>query len=119
MSAISVTSVNVLDNPSKVTNPLQFEIQYECMFDLADGAPAAAPHAAVLRCRLRAAERPLPGTHTLPSASPSAYTLIINPSSQQHSGCAAVTQPLLPSSAQPPLPSLLPTRPCLQTSSGS
>jgi hypothetical protein len=37
MSAISVTSVNVLDNPSKVTNPLQFEIQYECMFDLADG----------------------------------------------------------------------------------
>ena len=41
MSAISVTSVNVLDNPSKVTNPLQFEIQYECMFDLADGAPPA------------------------------------------------------------------------------
>ncbi len=37
MTAISVTSVNVLDNPSKVTNPLQFEIQYECMFDLADG----------------------------------------------------------------------------------
>ncbi|KAL4856050.1 Histone chaperone asf1 [Chlorella vulgaris] len=36
MTAISVTSVNVLDNPSKVTNPLQFEIQYECMFDLAD-----------------------------------------------------------------------------------
>jgi hypothetical protein len=36
MTAISVTSVNVLDNPSKATNPLQFEIQYECMFDLAD-----------------------------------------------------------------------------------
>lgn len=41
MTAISVTSVNVLDNPSKVTNPLQFEIQYECMFDLADGEAGA------------------------------------------------------------------------------
>lgn len=43
MTAISVTSVNVLDNPSKATNPLQFEIQYECMFDLADGERTAAP----------------------------------------------------------------------------
>ena len=39
MTAINVTSINVLDNPSKVTNPLQFEIQYECLYDLADGAP--------------------------------------------------------------------------------
>lgn len=38
MTAINVTSVNVLDNPSKVTNPLQFEIQYDCLYDLADGA---------------------------------------------------------------------------------
>ena len=38
MTAINVTSVNVLDNPSKVTNPLQFEIQYNCLYDLADGA---------------------------------------------------------------------------------
>ncbi|KAK3287801.1 ASF1 anti-silencing function 1 [Cymbomonas tetramitiformis] len=31
MSAVQVTSVNVLDNPSLFTNPLQFEIQYECV----------------------------------------------------------------------------------------
>jgi len=37
MTAINVTNVNILDNPSKVTNPLQFEIQYECLYDLADG----------------------------------------------------------------------------------
>lgn len=37
MTAISVTSVTVLDNPSKATNPLQFEIQYECLFPLEDG----------------------------------------------------------------------------------
>eukprot|EP00890_Picochlorum_soloecismus_P001339 jgi/Picsp_1/2205/NSC_05669-R1_histone chaperone len=36
MTAINVTSVNVLDNPSDVTNPLQFEIQYDCLYDLAD-----------------------------------------------------------------------------------
>lgn len=36
MTAINVTSVNVLDNPSKVTNPLQFEIQYDCLYDLSD-----------------------------------------------------------------------------------
>lgn len=36
MTAISVTNVNVLDNPSKVTNPLQFEIQYECITELSD-----------------------------------------------------------------------------------
>lgn len=37
MTAISVTSVNVLDNPTKITNPLQFEIQYDCLYDLQDG----------------------------------------------------------------------------------
>ena len=37
MTAINVTSVSVLDNPSLFTNPLQFEIQYECLFDLKDG----------------------------------------------------------------------------------
>mmetsp|Transcript_7697 Transcript_7697/g.20961 ORF Transcript_7697/g.20961 Transcript_7697/m.20961 type:complete len:220 (-) Transcript_7697:74-733(-) len=36
MTAINVTSVNVLDNPSPVTNPLQFEIQYDCLYDLPD-----------------------------------------------------------------------------------
>ncbi len=41
MTAINVTSVSVLDNPSLFTNPLQFEIQYECLFDLKDGELAA------------------------------------------------------------------------------
>mmetsp|Transcript_13070 Transcript_13070/g.15773 ORF Transcript_13070/g.15773 Transcript_13070/m.15773 type:complete len:234 (-) Transcript_13070:899-1600(-) len=34
MSAVNVTHVNVLDNPSRFTNPIQFEIQYECLFNL-------------------------------------------------------------------------------------
>lgn len=34
MSAVNVTQVAVLDNPSRFTNPLQFEIQYECLFNL-------------------------------------------------------------------------------------
>lgn len=34
---MSVTSVNVLDNPTQITNPLQFEIQYECLYNLEDG----------------------------------------------------------------------------------
>ena len=44
MTAISVTSVNVLDNPSKATNPLQFEIQYECLFPLEDGESSVGGH---------------------------------------------------------------------------
>lgn len=34
MSAINITSVNVLDNPSYFQNPLQLEIQYECLYPL-------------------------------------------------------------------------------------
>mmetsp|Transcript_26501 Transcript_26501/g.90617 ORF Transcript_26501/g.90617 Transcript_26501/m.90617 type:complete len:190 (+) Transcript_26501:131-700(+) len=34
MSAINVTHVQVLDNPSMFSNPLQFEIQYECLQNL-------------------------------------------------------------------------------------
>eukprot|EP00740_Mantoniella_antarctica_P015314 CAMPEP_0181369784 /NCGR_PEP_ID=MMETSP1106-20121128/13005_1 /TAXON_ID=81844 /ORGANISM="Mantoniella antarctica, Strain SL-175" /LENGTH=186 /DNA_ID=CAMNT_0023486389 /DNA_START=230 /DNA_END=786 /DNA_ORIENTATION=+ len=34
MSAISVTQVQVLDNPQFFGNPLQFEIQYECLQSL-------------------------------------------------------------------------------------
>ena len=50
MAAINVTSVNVLDNPSLFSNPLQFEVSYECLYDLNDGAagrpgPALAPAA--------------------------------------------------------------------------
>ena len=36
MSAINVTSVQVLDNPQYFMNPLQFEIQYECLQNLAN-----------------------------------------------------------------------------------
>ena len=38
MSAINVTSVEVLDNPTHFANPLQFEIQYECLYQLQHGA---------------------------------------------------------------------------------
>ena len=37
MSAINVTSVEVLDNPTHFANPLQFEIQYECLYQLQHG----------------------------------------------------------------------------------
>lgn len=37
MSAVNITSVNVLDNPAPFLNPLQFEIHYECLADLAEG----------------------------------------------------------------------------------
>lgn len=36
MSAINVTQVQVLDNPQFFVNPLQFEIQYECLQNLAN-----------------------------------------------------------------------------------
>ena len=36
MAAVNVTSVQVLDNPCPFTNPVQFEIQYECLYDLKD-----------------------------------------------------------------------------------
>lgn len=38
MSAVNITAVNVLDNPTYFTNPMQFEIQYECLHDLRHGA---------------------------------------------------------------------------------
>jgi len=34
MSAINIASVNVLDNPTLFQNPLQLEIQYECLYPL-------------------------------------------------------------------------------------
>mmetsp|Transcript_42365 Transcript_42365/g.76028 ORF Transcript_42365/g.76028 Transcript_42365/m.76028 type:complete len:185 (-) Transcript_42365:105-659(-) len=36
MAAINITAVNVLNNPSLFTAPLQFEIQYNCLYDLAE-----------------------------------------------------------------------------------
>ena len=38
MAAVNITAVNVLDNPAPFTNPLQFEIHYECMSELQEGA---------------------------------------------------------------------------------
>ena len=38
MAAINVTSVHVLNNPSYFLQPLQFEIQYECLYNLQHGA---------------------------------------------------------------------------------
>ena len=37
MSAINITSVTVLDNPTLFQNPLQLEIQYECLYPLEHG----------------------------------------------------------------------------------
>jgi histone chaperone ASF1 len=34
MSCISITNVQILDNPTRFTNPLQFEISYECIREL-------------------------------------------------------------------------------------
>jgi len=34
MSCISVTNVQILDNPTRFTNPLQFEISFECIREL-------------------------------------------------------------------------------------
>ena len=51
---VLITSVDVLDNPAKFTNPLQFEIQYECILPLNDGACLlldGQPRAARLQCR--------------------------------------------------------------------
>lgn len=37
MSVVNILSVQVLDNPSKFTNPLQFEITFECLNELEQG----------------------------------------------------------------------------------
>ena len=37
MAAVTVTSVAVLNNPGLFTQPMQFEIQYECLTALAHG----------------------------------------------------------------------------------
>eukprot|EP01051_Picozoa_sp_SAG22_P012712 SAG22_NODE_1348_length_4662_cov_2.722113_2_plen_179_part_00 len=36
MALVNVTNVSVLDNPTKFTNPFQFEITFECLEELAD-----------------------------------------------------------------------------------
>lgn len=37
MSIVNVVSIQVLDNPSRFTNPFQFEITFECISPLKDG----------------------------------------------------------------------------------
>jgi len=37
MSAVNITNVAVLDNPTAFLNPFQFEISYECLVSLDDG----------------------------------------------------------------------------------
>ena len=37
MAVVNVTSVNILNNPCAFTEPLQFEIQYECLAALEHG----------------------------------------------------------------------------------
>lgn len=37
MSIVSITQVNVLDNPTHFANPYQFEITFECIAPLAAG----------------------------------------------------------------------------------
>jgi histone chaperone ASF1 len=41
MSAVSITTINVLDNPAPFSNPLQFEIYYECLTDLENGVKSS------------------------------------------------------------------------------
>jgi hypothetical protein len=43
MTAINITAINVLDNPTLFVNPFQFEIQYECTQDLQHGASPMLP----------------------------------------------------------------------------
>jgi histone chaperone ASF1 len=40
MSSVNITNVQVLDNPAKWPAPLQFEITFECLTPLQEGALA-------------------------------------------------------------------------------
>ena len=43
MSAVNITNVAVLDNPTAFLNPFQFEISYECLVPLDDGTDHLPP----------------------------------------------------------------------------
>lgn len=43
MSAVNITNVAVLDNPTAFINPFQFEISYECLVPLDDGTDRLPP----------------------------------------------------------------------------
>lgn len=38
MSLVNILSIQVLDNPSRFTNPFQFEIAFECIAPLQEGS---------------------------------------------------------------------------------
>lgn len=80
MACINVTAVQVLDNPAAFKNPLQFEISFECLAPIGDGARGAwraprapprarsAPPAPRLRALTRRAARTRPYLPRLPFA---------------------------------------------------
>jgi hypothetical protein len=37
MSVVNITNIQVLDNPTRLTNPFQFEITFECIAALKNG----------------------------------------------------------------------------------
>lgn len=39
MSVVSITHIQVLDNPTRFSNPFQFEITFECISELKEGTP--------------------------------------------------------------------------------
>jgi hypothetical protein len=47
MSAVNITNVAVLDNPTAFLNPFQFEISYECLVPLDDGTDRLHPFTSV------------------------------------------------------------------------
>ena len=49
---VRIVNVNVLDNPTSLTNPFQFEIIFESSRDLADGTTAASRGAVDLEWKL-------------------------------------------------------------------
>lgn len=38
MASVNVLNIDVLDNPTAFTNPFQFEVTFECVQELSDGA---------------------------------------------------------------------------------
>ena len=43
MSVVSILNIQVLDNPTRYSNPFQFEITFECVSQLKNGTMSAKP----------------------------------------------------------------------------
>lgn len=58
MASVNVHKVVVLDNPTAFTNPIQFEISFECVKELKEGAPPprCGPRPRAARCGPRSAK---------------------------------------------------------------